>query len=151
MVSPIPDGYNTATPYLVVKNAVGAIDWYKKAFDAKELARLSGPDGSLMHAEFKIGNSTIMLGEENSEMGSLGPDPSGSSGVSLYLYVENVDEMFGNAISAGATEKRAVRDQFYGDRTGSLVDPYGHTWTIGTHIEDVSIEDLQARVNEMFG
>ena len=148
-VKPIPDGYHTATPYLIVKGAVDAIAFYKKAFGATELLRLEAPDGSIAHAEFKIGDSPIMLGEEMKEMGFLAPQAPGSSPMSIMLYVEDVDSVFAQAIAAGATEERPVSDQFYGDRNGTLHDPFGHRWTISTHTEDVSEEDMRQRFADM--
>ena len=132
-----PEGYHTATPYLIVKGAAQAIEFYKKVFDAIELMRMAGPDGSIMHAEFKIGDSAIMIGEENPQWGAAAPTSLGGSPVGICLYFPDVDSRYATAIANGASEKRAVQDQFYGDRSGTIVDPYGHVWTIATHIEDV--------------
>jgi PhnB protein len=132
-VRPIPEGYHTVTPYLTVKGAAEAIDFYKKAFGATELMRFDGPGGKVMHAELKIGDSPVMLGDEAPEMGALGPHSRGGSSVGLLIYVEDVDARFARAIAAGAKEVRPVKDQFYGDRSGTLTDPFGHQWTIATH------------------
>jgi len=142
---PIPDGYHTATPYLVVQNAASAIEFYKKAFGAEELMRLASPDGKIGHAEIKIGDSPIMLADEFPEMGYRGPRALGGSPVSIMLYVEDVDARFNQAIAAGAKAVRPVRDEFYGDRSGNLEDPFGHVWTIATHKEDVSPEEIEKR------
>ncbi len=144
-----PDGYHTATPYLVAKGAVDALEFYEKAFGATEVLRLEAPDGSIAHAEFKIGDSIIMLGEEMKEMGFLAPQAEGSSPVSIMLYVDDVDSAFAQAIAAGAVEERPVVDQFYGDRGGSLCDPFGHRWTIATHTEDVSEDEMRQRFADM--
>jgi PhnB protein len=144
-VKPIPEGYHTVTPYLIVKDAARAIDFYKKALGAKELMRFPGPDGKVMHAEIKIGDSPIMLGDEAPERGFRGPEALGGSPVGICLYVEEVDKRFSQAIAAGATALMPVQDQFYGDRSGTLKDPFGHTWTIATHKEDVSMAEMQKR------
>lgn len=149
-VKPIPDGYSTATPYLIIKDAAKAIDFYKKAFNAKEIMRFANPMGKISHAEIKIGNSIIMLGEECEEMKCYGPTSIGGSPVSILLYVENVDEVFNQAVSAGATVKMPIKNQFYGDRSGGLVDPFGHVWFVSTHVEDVSPEDLKKRSEEFY-
>ena len=149
MVEPIPVGYHNITPYLIVRNAAAAIDFYKKAFNAVELMRFPGPGGKIMHAEVKIGDSPVMLADEMPEEGHVGPQTLGGVGVSMMLYVEDVDTRFAQAIAAGATIKRPVQDQFYGDRTGTLVDPFGHVWSIGTHKEDVSMEELQQRMAKL--
>jgi PhnB protein len=149
MVQPIPTGYHNVTPYLMVRNAAAAIDFYKKAFNAVELMRFPGPGGKIMHAEVKIGDSPVMLADEMPEEGFVGPQTLGGVGVSLMLYVEDVDTRFAQAIAAGATIKRPVQDQFYGDRTGTLVDPFGHVWSIGTHKEDVSMEEMQRRMAKL--
>jgi PhnB protein len=149
MVQPIPTGYHNITPYLIVRNAAAAIDFYKKALNAVELMRFPGPGGKIMHAEVKIGDSPVMLAEEMPEEGYVGPQTLGGVGVSMMLYVEDVDTRFAQAVAAGATIKRPVQDQFYGDRTGTLVDPFGHVWSIGTHKEDVSMEELQQRMAKL--
>lgn len=148
-VKPIPDGYHTATPYLVVKGAADAIEFYKRAFDATELFRVPGPDGAVMHAEIKIGDSIIMLADEFPQMNALSPKTIGGSPVSLMLYLPNVDEVFARTIAAGAKELRPLQNQFYGDRSGTVEDPFGHKWTISTHVEDVSPEELQRRMAAM--
>ena len=144
-VKPIPEGYHSITPYLIVKGAAAAIDFYKRAFGATELVRMPGPDGKVGHAELKIGDSPIMLADEVQEMGAVSPQTLGGSPVSILLYVEDVDAVFNRAISAGAKSVRPVEDKFYGDRMGSLADPFGHHWHIGTHKEDLSPEELQKR------
>jgi PhnB protein len=149
MVQPIPAGYHNITPYLIVRNAAAAIDFYKKALNAVELMRFPGPGGKIMHAEVKIGDSPVMLADEMPEEGHVGPQTLGGVGVSMMLYVEDVDTRFAQAVAAGATIKRPVQDQFYGDRTGTLVDPFGHVWSIGTHKEDVSMEELQRRMAKL--
>jgi len=149
MVQPIPAGYHNITPYLIVRNAAAAIDFYKKAFNAVELMRFPGPGGKIMHAEVKIGDSPVMLADEMPEEGHVGPQTLGGVGVSMMLYVEDVDTRFAQAIAAGATIKRPVQDQFYGDRNGTLVDPFGHVWSIGTHKEDVPMEEMQRRMAKL--
>lgn len=148
-VKPIPDGYHTVTPYLIIKNAANALEFYKKAFGAKELFRMPGPDGRVMHAEIQIGNSRLMLADECPEMNARSPQSLGGSPVSLLLYVENVDTFFNQAVSAGAKVDRPVKDQFYGDRSGSLSDPYGHAWHVATHVEDVPPAELEKRAAAM--
>lgn len=150
-VQPIPDGYHSVTPYLICGGAAAAIDYYKKAFGAVELMRLDGPDGKIGHAEIRIGNSIIMLADEHPEFMQKGPKAYGGSPVTLAVYVPNVDEMFAQAIAAGGQELRPVKDQFYGDRSGTLVDPFGHTWTIMTHIEDVPQDEIERRLHAMMG
>ena len=142
----IPDGYATATPYLIVKGASDAIEFYKRAFGATELFRMADPSGGVMHAEIKIGNSVIMLADEHPSMGYLGPRARGGSSVSIMLYVPDVDDVFKRAVAAGAKSQRAVENQFYGDRSGTLEDPFGHVWTISTHVEDVPAEEMQKRM-----
>ena len=151
-VSPIPIGFNTLTPYINVKGALDAIEFYKQAFDAKEIGRISMPDGSIAHAEIQIGDSKIMLAEENAQWGNVSPQTLGGSPVSLCIYVDDVDKVFKKALQAGAkiTGDMDVKDQFYGDRTGSLTDPFGHKWSVMTHIEDVSFEEMQKRMETMF-
>jgi PhnB protein len=146
----IPPGYHTATPYLIVDGAARAIEFYKQAFGAAEVMRISGPDGKLGHAEIKIGDSPIMLADEFPKMDARGPVAIGGTPVSLMLYFENCDTIFNRAVSAGARVLRQVQDQFYGDRAGTVVDPFGHKWTIATHKEDVSPEEVQKRAAAMF-
>jgi PhnB protein len=142
---PIPDGYHTATPYLIVKGAAEAIEFYKKAFGATELMRMPQPGGKIGHAEIKIGDSPIMLADESPDVGARSPQSIGGSPVSIMLYVEDVDRIFSQAVAAGAKVKRPVADQFYGDRTGGIEDPFGHLWYIATHKEDVSPEEMRKR------
>lgn len=141
----IPDGYHTATPYLIVKGATDALAFYKKAFGATELFRMAGPDGRIGHAEIRIGDSHIMLADEVPGMGFVSPQTLGGSPISLMLYVPDVDKVFQQALAAGATTQRPVQNQFYGDRSGTLKDPFGHVWTIGTHVEDVPPDELRRR------
>lgn len=140
-VNPIPSGYGGVTPYLIIRDAARAIDFYKKAFGATEAMRLTYPDGKVAHAELKIGDGYVMLAEEME--GFRGPLSLGGSPVSFLVYVPNVDEVFERAIAAGAESKRPVADQFYGDRSGTLVDPFGHVWSIATHKKDMSAEEMQ--------
>jgi PhnB protein len=144
-VKPIPDGYHSATPYLILNDPAAAIDFYIKAFGASELFRMPGPDGKIVHAEVKVGDSPIMMGCESPERGYLGPLSLGGSPVGIMLYVDDVDKTFKQAIAAGGTQMRPVEDQFYGDRSGTLKDPFGHTWTVSTHKEDLSPEEIQKR------
>ncbi len=144
-VKPIPEGYHTVTPYLIVKDGARAIEFYKKAFGATELLRMADPGGKIGHAEIKIGDSPIMLADEVPEMGARSPQSLGGSPVSILLYVEDVDALFSQAVAAGAKVQRPVKDQFYGDRTGGVTDPFGHVWYIATHKEDVSPEEMQKR------
>jgi PhnB protein len=145
-VNPIPTGYHTATPYLVVKGGVQAMEFYKKAFDAIEMVRMPMPDGRLGHAEIKIGDSMIMFADEVPEQGHVSPTTLGGSPVGVMLYVNDVDAVFAQAKTAGATEIEPVTNKFYGDRSGSLKDPFGHRWTIATHVEDVTPEEMQKRM-----
>jgi PhnB protein len=142
---PVPDGYHTATPYLIVNGAAQAIEFYKKAFGATELMRMAQPGGKIGHAEIKIGDSPIMLADESPDVGARSPQSIGGSPVSIMLYVEDVDRIFSQAVEAGAKVKRPVADQFYGDRTGGIEDPFGHLWYIATHKEDVSPEEMRKR------
>jgi PhnB protein len=147
-VKPIPDGYHSVTPYLIVSGAAKALDFYKQAFNAEERMRMPGPGGKIMHAEIQIGDSMIMLSEEFPEMGAKSPQTIGGSPVGICLYVQNVDAMFKQALAAGAKEERPVKDQFYGDRSGTLRDPFGHQWTIATHKEDLTPEQMEQRATE---
>jgi PhnB protein len=147
----LPEGYHTVTPYLVVKGAAQAIDYYVKAFGAVELFRMPAPDGRIGHAEIKIGNSPIMLADEHPEMGHLSPLSIGGAPVGLVLYVEDVDTVFDRAIKLGAKEQKPLKDEFYGDRMGALVDPFGHVWHVATHKEDVSPEEMQKRIQAAYG
>lgn len=148
-VKAIPEGYHTATPYLIISDAAAAIEFYKNAFGATELFRMPTPDGKVGHAEIKIGNSHIMLADEMHEMGYRSPQSLGGTPVSILLYVEDVDAMAEQAIAAGATVVRAVRDEFYGDRMGSFADPFGHQWHIATHKKDVSLEEMNKHMEEV--
>ncbi len=144
-VSPIPEGYHSVTPYLVMKNAAAAIEFYKKAFGAVELLRMAGPGGKIGHAEINIGDSPVMLADEYPDMGIKGPESLGGTPVSLMIYVDDVDKIYPQAIAAGGKEVRPLQNQFYGDRSGTLTDPFGHVWTISTHVEDVPEEELAKR------
>jgi PhnB protein len=146
MVSPIPAGYHSVTPYLMVRDAAKALAFYREAFAATELMRFEGPPGRIAHAEVKIGDSHVMLADENPDEGFVGPQTLGGAGMSLMLYVDDVDATFARALAAGATSRRPVADQFYGDRVGTLTDPFGHVWSIGTHKEDVSVEEAKRRM-----
>jgi PhnB protein len=144
-VKPIPDGYHSVTPYLIIKGASDAIEFYKKAFGATELFRMEN-EGTIGHAEIKIGDSPIMLSDEHPQMGYLSPTTLGGTPVSIMIYVDDVDETFMKAISAGGEQQKPVQDQFYGDRSGSLKDPFGHVWHVATHKEDVSPEEMEKRI-----
>jgi len=147
---PIPEGYHSATPYLIVKGAAEAIEFYKRAFGATELLRMAHPNSGIAHAEIRIGDSVIMLADENPNMGYLGPRSLGGSSVSIMLYVADVDGTFERAVKAGASAQRPVANQFYGDRSGTLEDPFGHCWTIATHVEDIAPEEMTRRVEAAF-
>jgi PhnB protein len=144
-VKPIPEGYHSITPYLVVNDAAGAIEFYKSAFGASELMRMTAAAGRVGHAEIRIGDSRIMLADEFPEMGARSARTLGGSPVHIYLYVEDVDAVTGKALAAGAKELRPVKDQFYGDRSGSIEDPFGHVWHVSTHKEDVPPDELKRR------
>lgn len=150
-VKPIPDGYHTVTPYLIMKNASGAIDFYKKAFGATELFRMPGPNDKVMHAEIKIGDSIIMLADEFPDMGFVGPETRGGATSSILLYVEDVDALAKRVEAAGAKVLRPLQDQFYGDRSATYQDPVGHVWTISTHKEDLTPEEIEKRKKAQFG
>lgn len=144
MVKPIPDGYHSVTPTLTISGASDAIEFYKKAFDAKEVYRFPGPDGkSIMHAEIRIGDSAIMLCDEMLEMGCLSPKSTGGPSGAIYLYVNDADSVFSKAISVGAQSLMPLFDGFWGDRVGILVDPFGHRWTIATRKKEMSLEEIQ--------
>ena len=145
-VKPIPDGYTSVTPYLIVDGAAAALEFYSKAFGAKEVLRFPAPGGRIGHAEIMIGDSHVMLADEHPEMGIKGPKAIGGSPISIMLYVEDVDAVAKQAEAAGAKITRPVADQFYGDRTGGLEDPFGHTWYVATHVEDMSEEEMQKRM-----
>ncbi|HXO20083.1 MAG TPA: VOC family protein [Thermoanaerobaculia bacterium] len=148
-VKPIPEGYHSVTPYLTVKGGAKAIEFYKKAFGAKEIFRMADPSGQVGHAEIQIGDSRIMLSDEFPTMGGRSPQTLGGSPVAIMLYVENVDQVFKQALAAGAKEDRPIKDQFYGDRSGSVLDPFGHKWFVSTHIEDVPPEEMKKRSEEV--
>jgi PhnB protein len=144
-VKPTPEGYRSVTPYLICKGAAAAIDYYKKAFGATELTRHGGPDGQIGHAEIKIGDSVIMLADEFPAMQALSPKTIGGTPVLLLVYVTDVDAVFKRSLAAGGKQVHALEDKFYGDRTGTLLDPFGHMWTVATHKEDVSPEEMTRR------
>lgn len=147
-VNPVPEGYHTVTPYLAVNDGNAALEFYKKAFGATELYRMPGPDGKVGHAEIQIGDSRMMLADEYPEMGFRGPSSLGGSPVMMHLYVEDCDAWFERAVAAGAKVVRPLADQFYGDRGGGLEDPFGHSWFISTHKEDVPEDEMQRRAAE---
>lgn len=149
---PIPEGYNSLTPYITVNGAKEAIEFYKKAFGAKEIGRITMADGTIGHCELAIGDSKIMLAEENKQWGNISPLTMGGTTVYLSLYVENVDSVFSKALKAGAKVLGDMEpnDQFHGDRSGSLTDPFGHRWTIMTRIEDISFAEMQKRADALF-
>ncbi|MCA8988958.1 MAG: VOC family protein [Planctomycetaceae bacterium] len=148
-VSPIPDGYHTITPYIVVKGAKAALDFYEEAFGAELKIKLDHHDGRIAHAEIQIGDSRVMLADEFPEMDAVAPAAGDATSFSLMIYVNDVDEVFERALEAGASVKRPVVDQFYGDRSGVLVDPFGHVWSIATHIKDLQQAEVQKIWNEM--
>jgi PhnB protein len=148
-VNYIPEGYNTVTPYLVIKGAAKAIDYYKNVFGATVVVRMDGPGGSVAHAELKIGDSHIMLADENLQMGNRSAESIGASPVSLLIYLPDCDAVVAKAIAGGAKVLKPVADQFYGDRSGFIQDPFGHLWGIATHIEDVSPEEMKERMKKM--
>jgi PhnB protein len=149
-VSTPPAGFHSVTPYLAIRDAVAAVEFYRRAFGAELVMKLTMPDGRYAHAEIRIGDSHIMMAEENPEWGNQSPALLGGSPVSFMLYVPDVDAAFARALAAGCTQVRPVEDQFYGDRTGTLKDPYGFQWSMGTHIEDVSEAEGQKRMEAMF-
>lgn len=144
-VKPIPDGYHSVTPYLIVNGGVAALDFYQRAFGAIEVMRLPTPAGTLGHAEIKIGNSHVMLADEFPEMGAVGPHTVGGTPLTLLIYVEDCDAVFDQAVAAGAKVVRPLADQFYGDRSGMIEDPFGHKWSIATHQEDLTPDEIMAR------
>jgi len=148
-VRPIPEGYRSVTPYLVVNGAGKAIDFYKTVFGAREKFRMDGPGGKIAHAEIEIGDSVIMLADENPQHGALSPATIGGTPVSIMLYVEDVDRVAETLTKAGAKTLRPVQDMFYGDRSGGFEDPFGHRWHVSTHIEDVSPEEIERRMRTM--
>lgn len=148
-VKPIPDGYPQVSPYLIIDGASTAIDFYTKVFGARERMRMPGPDGRLGHAELEVGDSLIMLADEFPDMGHRGPKAIGGTPVMISIYVEDVDKAFERALGEGATEVRAVENQFYGDRAGQFEDPFGHRWSVATHVEDVPPDEMEKRAAEM--
>jgi PhnB protein len=149
-VNYIPAGYHTATPYLIVNGAARAIEFYKQAFGAAEVMRMADPGGKVMHAEIQIGDSRIMLADEFPEMDARSPQTIGGTPVGLALYLEDCDAVFARAVSAGGKVLRPMQDQFYGDRSGTILDPFGHKWTIATHKEDLSPAEIQKRAAALF-
>ena len=149
MVQAVPTGYAVVTPYLIIRGAARALDFYKKAFGATELMRFPAPGGKIGHAEMKIGEGVVMLADESSEMGHNSPQTLGGTPITLMFYVADVDAQFAKALAAGGVVKQPLKDQFYGDRSGTLTDPFGHIWTIATHVEDVSAEEMQRRMAAM--
>ena len=141
----IPEGFHSVTPYLVCKGASHAIDWYRKVFGAEQVSRMEGDDGIVAHAELRLGDSMIMLADEFPEWGARGPHTIGGSPIGLMIYVADCDAVFRKAVEHGAHVERPLEDQFYGDRSGHIVDPFGHKWTIATHVEDVSPEEMKTR------
>ena len=144
-VKPIPDGYHSVTPYLYIDGAARAIDFYKQAFGAVEVMRLEASGGKIGHAEIKIGDSHVMLADEFPDMGARGPHTIGGTAVGLMVYLPDVDVVVDRAVKAGATLERPVENKFYGDRTGGIIDPFGHRWYISTHVEDVPPEEMEKR------
>ena len=144
-VKPIPEGYHTLSPYLAVDNAAEAIDWYKRAFGAQETVRMLGPDGKIGHAELKIGDSHLMLSDPFPQASTKPPKELGGTSTSIFIYVEDVDATFKQAVDAGATVTMPLDDMFWGDRFGSVTDPYGHSWAMATHVEDVPPEEMEER------
>ena len=149
-VKPIPDGHRTVAPYLAIKNAAAALEFYEQGFGAVETYKLIVPDGRVGHAEIRLGDSLIMLSDEFPELGGKAPEALGGSPVSIQLYVEDVDAFVKRAVAAGARELKPVANQFYGDRSGQLQDPFGHLWWVATHKEDVASDEMQRRVRALF-
>ena len=147
-VKPIPEGYHSVTPYLIVRGGVAALDYYKNAFGAEERFRMNGPGGTIGHAEIQIGDSVVMLADENPAWNAKAPEKGTTPPVQLMIYVEDVDATFKRAIEAGGAEIQPIKDQFYGDRSGTLTDPFGHVWTIATHVEDVAPDEMERRASE---
>jgi len=148
-VSTPPPGYHSVTPYLALRDTAAAIDFYRRAFGADLLMKLDMPDGKIAHAEIRIGNSVLMMSEENEQWGNVSPLTLGASPVFLMIYVPDVDAAFARALAAGATQVRPVENQFYGDRSGTLKDPFGYQWTLATHVENVSTEEAQRRMEKL--
>jgi PhnB protein len=149
-VQPVPEGYHTATPYLTVDDATAAIDFYQRAFGAKERSRMAAPDGKIAHAELEIGDSVVMLSDPFPQFQTKSPKELGGTSVGVFLYVDDVDATYKQAIDAGAASTTEPADQFWGDRFGSVTDPFGHSWQIATHVEDVPPEEMAKRAEETF-
>lgn len=149
MAKAIPDGYYSLTPYIVIKGAAEALEYYKAVFGATEVLRMPGPGGRIMHAEVKIGNSILMLADENPERGAFSPSTTGQATSSIMFYTDDVDATFARAVSAGAKADQPPTDMFWGDRMANITDPFGHMWGIATHKEDVSPEEMQRRMSAM--
>lgn len=147
-VKPVPEGYHTLTPFITVRNAARAIEFYKRAFGAKELTRMDGPQGKIGHAELKIGDSIFMLGDEMPGMGNRSPESLGGTAGGIFIYVDNVDAVYDQAVAAGAKADQRPTDMFWGDRYGKLTDPFGHTWSVATHKEDVAPEEMRKRAQD---
>jgi PhnB protein len=147
-VKPIPEGYHSVTPYLSAREAARALEFYKKAFGAKEIMRMPGPEGKIGHAEIRIGDSRIMVADEHPQMDFLGPQSRGGTTVHLHVYVKDVDATVAQAVAAGAKLTRPVKDQFYGDRLGTVEDPFGHVWHLATHKEDLSAAEMRKRAEQ---
>ncbi|MEE9522442.1 MAG: VOC family protein [candidate division NC10 bacterium] len=147
---PIPEGFHSVTPHLIVRNAAQAIDFYTKAFAAQELSRMPGPDGKLLHAEIKIGDSILMLCDEFPHWNTLGPQSLGASAVGIHIYVQDADALFTQAVTAGATVKMPIEDTFWGDRFGKVTDPFGHEWSIATRKRDLTPEELHKGAQDYF-
>jgi PhnB protein len=148
-VNPVPDGYHSVTPYILVDGAAAAIEFYSQAFGAVEVLRMAAGPDKIAHAEVKIGDSHVMLSDEWPDMDLLGPAKRGGATASLMIYLPDVDAAFEQALAAGAKQERPVEDQFWGDRMGTVIDPFGHRWTLATHIEDVSEQEMQRRMQQM--
>jgi PhnB protein len=148
-VKPVPDGYHCVTAYLIIDGAAGALDFYKRVFGAKERMRMASPGGKVGHAEIEIGDSVIMLADEHPEMGARGPRAVGGSPVGLLVYVKDVDATVKEALAAGAKVLQPVETKFYGDRSGTIEDPFGHHWHVSTHVEDVPHDELERRAKAM--
>lgn len=152
MTKPIPDGYPRIAPYLIVDGAAAAIDFYSSVLGASQRGdRMEMPDGKVGHAELSLGDSLIMLADENPEWGAVGPRTVGGTPVTIHVYVENVDDVYAKAVASGATKVQSVTDQFYGDRSGSFDDPWGHRWNVATHVEDVPPEEMAERAKAAMG
>jgi PhnB protein len=151
MVQAIPEGYPRVTPYLICKGASDAIEFYSSVLGAKERMRMGAPGGRVGHAELDIGNSVVMLADEHPEMGIVGPKTTGGTPVSLHVYVEDVDSVFRQALDAGATERQPLENKFYGDRSGTFEDPFGHVWNVASHVEDVPPDEMEKRAAEAMG